>query len=420
MLDPEHTTAVSPPTLSRTFTSWSVDDLDAAEALTGGGNLQRAADLCWALMGDGRVRAALETRVKGLLRLPLSWDERGDGRRSGRVARALENGDWYDAHSEAALYALGAWGVLLGVGLAQRVWVLRGGRQLGVLKPYDVRHLRWDPHARRWYVRTASGEVAIVPGDRRWVLYAPSCSGTPDGDERPWMYGAWRACGRPWLGKYFAWGDFNEHMDRHGSGILTPEYVDDVTKVPSKEVRKDLSNTLGNLAGAKSVVPPPGVKKISLVEAVANTWKMYPEAIRVASQEVVIAVTGQASSTEITQGQDTGATLHGKVRQDLIDADAQTLATCLHDQALADYAEINFGDAGLSPWPRWKTDPPADAKARGDAMKALGDGITALDAVAPEGMRVDRKAVFEQAGIPLEDAPATTARPPVPIPQETP
>ena len=38
--------------------------------------------------------------------------------------------------------------------------------------------------------------------------------------------------------------------------------------------------------------------------------------------------------------------LYGKVRQDLIDADAQTLSTTLHDQCLVDYAEINFARAG--------------------------------------------------------------------------
>jgi hypothetical protein len=67
----------------------------------------------------------------------------------------------------------------------------------------------------------------------------------------------------------------------------------------------------------------------------------------------------------------------------------------------------------LAPWPRWKTEAPVNAKARGEAMKALGEGIAALDAAAPAGKRVDRLAVFEQAGIPLMDAPAP---PPLPAP----
>ena len=143
--------------------------------------------------------------------------------------------------------------------------------------------------------------------------------------------------------------------------------------------------------------------KLRLMEATAKTWEMFPAQTDLAAKEMVIAITGQSSSTEITEGQDTGATLHGIVRQDLIEADAQTLSTCLHDQALVDYAELNFGTAALAPWPRCKTEAPVNAKARGEAMKALGEGIAALDAAAPDGKRVDRLAVFEQAGIPLID-----------------
>ncbi len=394
------------PASSRVFTQWTTDDLEVAEALTNAGHLQRAADLCWALMADGRVRAALETRVRGLLRLPIVWEEAGDRRSSGRVARALQGGDFYAAHSEAALFSLCLWGILLGVGIAQRVWELRDGRWLGVLRPYDARNLRWDSQQRAWFVRTVSGEVRIVPGDRRWVLYAPSCSVGADGDERPWMYGAWRACSMAWLGKKLAWGDWNHHSEMHGSPIRTGEVSTD--KPPSPQIRDDFTNAFGDIGGDTALLPPPGIKPM-LLEATAQTWQMFPELIATASREVVIAITGQASSTEVQQGQETGATLHGQVRQDLIDADAQTLSTCLHDHSIADYTAINFGTNELAPWPKWQTAPPKNAAARGAAMSALGAGIEAADRVAPEGFRVDRRAMFEEAGFPLEKIPANAA-----------
>jgi hypothetical protein len=71
----------------------------------------------------------------------------------------------------------------------------------------------------------------------------------------------------------------------------------------------------------------------------------------------------------------------------------------------------------------FSTDPPANAKARGEAMSSLGAGIEALDRVAPEGKRVDRRAVFEAHNIPLEDAPtfvAPAAPAAPPAPQEPP
>lgn len=406
------------PASARVYTRWRADDLEIAEALTNGGNLQRAADLCWALLGDGRVRAALETRTKGLLKLPLDFEESGDKRSSGRVATALRDGDFAKAHSEAALCSLAMWGILLGIGLAQRVWELHGGRWLGVLRPYDARNLRWDAQGRRWMVRTAEGDVEIRRGDRRWVLYAPSCSGWPEGDERPWMYGAWRACSKPWLGKDLSWTDWQHHEEVHGSPIRTADV--DAEKPPSEPVVRDFGAVYADIGGDTALIPPAGLK-LRLLEAVAATWEMFPAAIAVAAVEIVVAITGQASSTEITKGQDTGATLHKLVRQDLIDADAETLSTCLHDQSLVDYAEVNFTrehDASndrareLAPWPAWKTDPPADVGAKGAALKALGEGIAAIERVLPAGKVLDRAALFEEAGIPLLDATEAPALPP--------
>lgn len=404
--------AVVGPPSGRVFTRWSTVDLEVAEALTNGGSLQRAADLCWSIMGDGRVRAGLETRVKGLLKLPLTW-EPGERASSAPIAK-LEGGDFYTAHSEAALYVLAAWGHLLGVGVAQRVWELRDGRWIGVLKPYDARLLRWDTTARKWMIRTASGEVEIKRGDRRWVLYAPASSGAwPDGDERPWMYGAWRACSRAWLGKYFAWGDWQHHAEVHGSPIRTAELSDstELLELLTRKIKDDLIAQLGALGGNTAIIPPAGIKKLSLLEAVAKTWEMFPAVMDAASREIVIAITGQASSTEVQQGQETGATLHGQVRQDLIDADARTLATCLREQCLRDYCALNFEGGERAPWPKWRTDPPLNIRARGEAWKAFAEGIEAAEKVAPEGMEIDRAAAFADAGIPLRKKPDAPPRP---------
>lgn len=409
-------TIVRAPATSRSLTQWTTDDVDAAEALVNSGNLRFATQLCWSLLGDARVRAALETRVRGLLRLPLSWDESGDGRSSGRVVRALEGGDWYAAHSEAALFSLAAWGILLGVGLNQRVWTRRGSRDIGKHKPFDVQHLRWDVHARKWTLRTSDqSDLVIAPGDRRWTLYAPACSDHPDGDERPWMWGAWRACARPWLGKYLAWTDWMHHTEVHGSPIRTADLdLPEGVSVPEKARRDELATALSNFGADTAIVPVPGYK-VRLVEAVARTWEMFPAAMDAAARECVIAITGQTSSTELQQGQETGATLHGRVRADLIAADGETLSTCLREQSLRDYAEINFGTDEMAPWPRWKTDAPLDIKARGDAMKAFGDGVASLAANAPAGFEVDRRAMYEAAGYPLvaSATPAPVAPPSV-------
>lgn len=426
-ITPHDRTIVRPPATSRTLTAWTVDDIELAEAVVAGGDLRLAADLCWSLLGDGRVGAALGTRVKGLLKLPLAWEESGDGRSSGRVVKALDDGDFIAAHSEAALFSLFAWGILLGIGIAQRVWTERNGRLIGVLKPYNARNLRWDRIRRLWVVRTELGDVDILPGNRRWVLYAPSCSGMPDGDELPWMWGAWRAAGRPWLLKWLALGDFGHHMQVHGSPIRTADV--DPEKPPNGPALEDLGNQLANVGTDTTLIPVPGAK-LKYLEATARTWQMFIEGSKMAATEIVVALTGQSSSTEIAQGQETGSTLHGQVRQDLIDCDNETASTCIREQSLCDYAELNFGDRELAPWPKRNTSPPVNVKARGEAWKALADGVARADAEAPKGKRVNRKKAYEEAGVPLEDIPpeelaqqalaGVTKPPPVTLPGTAP
>ena len=272
---------------SRSFTDWTPDDLRAADALAQSGNLRLAADLCRALLGDGRVRAALETRVKGLLRLPVVFEESGDRRRRGRVVRALEaEEDWYNACSEAALARVASRGILLGVGLGQLVWVTSSrGREIPVLTPYDERWLRWDTTTRKWMVQVDGGrETEIVPGDGRWFLYAPSCAGTPSGDQRPWDDGAWRASMKPWLLKDMTGlDDFGHHAQMHGSPIRTAdiEVFDSGKTAVGKDDRKTLASDLGDMGSDASMVPPPGVK-LRLLEATARTWQMFPAAVAMA------------------------------------------------------------------------------------------------------------------------------------------
>ena len=339
--------------VGRVFTRWTTDDLEVAEALTNGGSLQRAADLCWALIGDGRVRGALETRVKGLLRLPSRGTRRGDGRSAGRVVRALEAGDWYDAPARPR---------------SRRS--PRGASSSGSASPARLDAAGWSwlgcssrttrgtcagmRRTRRWRVRTAAtGEVDIVPGDRRWALYAPSCSGTPTATGVPGCTARGAAAPDRGSGKHFAWGDWMHHSEVHGSPISTWENGTDPSAAPSKGRARRAGQHPRRHRRQHAIGPPPGIPKLALLEPSARlTWEQFPQAISAASIEVAIAITGQSSSTEIVAGQDTGATLHGRVRQDLIEGDAQTLSTCLHDQALVDYAEINYGARALAPWPR--------------------------------------------------------------------
>lgn len=360
MKPPNTSSLVEPST--RSFADWSPDLVRSARAMADAGNLSLAADLCEAMMGDDRVMAALNTRCRGLVSLPLAFDA---ARGTKRLVKALEAGeDWWAAFSEDALAQLLAWGNLLGVGLGKLAWTDRGStinRLVPVLEIWHPKHLRFDWNKRAWFVKLADGtEVEVNPGDGTWVLY------TPYGAHRPWAFGAWRAIALWFLLKQYAINDWARYSERHGQGTVTVESPEG----SDKEKRKELAVGLKELGREGVVVLPPGFK-FDLVEATANTWETFQAQKNAADLGTAVALLGQNMSTEVTGPVGTGATLHGRVLQIFIDSDAETLATCLHAQALVWWAEFNFGSRDLAPWPNWDTRPPANKKEQADLASTL-------------------------------------------------
>ena len=121
---------------------------------------------------------------------------------------------------------------------------------------------------------------------------------------------------------------------------------------------KNFADDLASLGSDTSLVAPPGYET-KLLEAVAKTWEMFPKQIETANAELSILLVGQNLTSEVQGGSFAAAKIHQNVRDDLIRFDGEALETCLHDQVLVWWAEYNFGDAGLAPWPCWETEPPA-------------------------------------------------------------
>lgn len=334
----------------RRLTTWTNSELTAARLLADGGTLSYAAELVDELRADSRVAGVLPQRVNGLLGLEIEFEASGDGRRRGRAVRALEaDEDWWQIAPEHELADLQTWGLLLGVGLAELVWTTNErGRAIPRLKCWDPRALRFEWTTRRWLLRTADEEIEVVPGGGKWVLY------TPYGASRPWAKGLWRALAKWWLLKGFALTDWARHSEMHGSPIR----VGVAPEGSQPEDRENFADDLASLGSDTSLVAPPGYET-KLLEAVAKTWEMFPKQIETANAELSILLVGQNLTSEVQGGSFAAAKVHENVRDDLIRFDAEALTTALHDQVLTWWAEFNFGDPKLAPWPSWETKPPA-------------------------------------------------------------
>lgn len=398
----------------RSYVRWTPADLKGALILADGGNLQRAADLCEAILGDDRAPAVLATRVNAVLGSDLTFERgKGKARKADSAIKKLEaDEDWYTAFDEATLGYLLLWGRLLGISPAQNCWHEfkdHGGRLIPVVENWHARHLRLDTNQRQWYIKVGDlgEETKVAPGDGKWIIF------TPYGKNRPWSHGLWRGMSRLWLLKQYALDDWGRHSELHGQGIKVgiPPTIGD-TKHGNKKVRQELADDMSQLAGDGTIVLPPGFD-FKLVEASANTWEMFKAQIDVANAGMSILAIGSNLPTEVGNGAQTGATAQHLVRLDYKKADAEAMSTMAHDQDLTWWAEFNFGDRGLAPWPVWDVEPPADQKAQAEVLKTVSESLKLF---SEAGAPVDQRMVLETYEIPAtEETEAPVPALPAPV-----
>lgn len=405
---------------ARTSLIWSRELMQVAEWQADTGRLRLAADLCEALLGDDRIQAVLRTRVQALLGLAPTFEATsGDGRRRGRVGRALEQGeDWWALCpvEESALFL--SWGLLLGVALGRlewwedRPWVpvpglpgyalqdaprLRKGRLVPTIKFWHPRFLRFDGQVNAWFATLADGrEQLVTPGENGWLLF------TPYGRTRPWSTAPWRGLKAWWLLKHRGIEDWDRHAEK--GARLFVESAEEATP----EQRRQLGGELED-AGADAVTVLPAGFKADLLEGKA-TGELYKSMAEAADKAAAVTLLGHANNAEPGDS-NTGSTAGENLRYDLANFDAEVWGAFAHDQVLQPYAGANFGDPDLAQYPVYPIKKPDELGQRGAGYKALGEGLTALKAAEP---RTDVTLIAERHDVPL--LPEAPPPPPVPLP----
>lgn len=385
---------------SRVFTQWTPPLLQSAFAAAEAGHVRSAADLCDGMLADSRIGSAFETRVGGLLGLPLSFDaSSGDGRKRKKAVKALEAGeDWWAAFPEPELKQLIIWGLMFGASFGQLHPTDHDGRYVPRLEFWHPRNTRYDWPSRQWMAKIegAARETPITPGDGQWIVYAPY------GNYRPWASGIWRGLSRWWLLKSFAQDDSGRRSEQSGTTVI------EATEDSAHELRKQLASDLAQAARDAVVVLPNGFK-LSMLSSKETIKENQAVIVELADTAISIAILGQNLTTEIKGGSLAAAQVHAKVEVQRIRADAETASTVLHDQALEWWAEFNFGQRNLAPWPCWDTDPPTDQNERAGVLKTLGEALTSFSAL---GYEIDPEQIEEDFGVKLKKL----APPPPPKP----
>lgn len=395
---------------TRTFRTWSPDLILAAEAQADAGSLRLAAELCDALLGDDRLGGVLETRIDALLGLVPTFEE-GTGRRRKRAAKALDaEEDWWEIFPEDEHSLIRRYAILLGVGpvrlqyfeetSGKRVARYRKDRLVPLASFWHPKWLRQDIQTGEWFTQIEGGrEEKLTPGDGTWAL------DTPYGKRRPWVYAPWRALARLWMLKQCAINDSGRAGER-AAAIKIKGAVD--AKI-AKDGRAALAESLSNL-GRDGVISLPAGWDCELMELSASTPEIYQRQIEMVNTAYAVTILANNLTAETKGGSLAAATSGKETLNQRVAGDAAKVSTFAHAQVLPWWAEYNFGDRAVAPWPVYPVEPPEDGKAKAEEMKILGEAVTTLVALEP---RVDRIKILEAHEVPLlAEAPKP---PPVPV-----
>lgn len=392
-----------------TLTNWTPQRVQSARTRADNGSMRELADFVETIFTDDRVTGVLSTRTHGLLGLPMDFTGGDKAAAKDLQGAPDEPGEWWKMHDESEVAKLLQWGLVMGVGLAQRLPLPRRigephRYKLETWSPRWLQYFHYPTDGVHWKVQTQQGMLPLAPGDGQWILF------TPYGTRRPWGEGLWRALALPFLIKHFAIEDRANYSEVLGSPIRKGTTGQGSTEGQ----RNKFLGQLRNMGKSGAFVLPDGWN-LELVEATGKSYEIYDGAMKDSNEAMIITLAGQLVTTEGTPGFSSG-NIHEAIKQDLIRFDAQRLSSCLRAQSLEPWARLNFGSYSAAPWPQWETEKPADTTEEAQGLKAFGDAITALDAaLAKHGIAVDVDQLVAKYNIPVKKLPA-----PAPAPSPTP
>jgi phage gp29-like protein len=369
-------------------TQWTVDMVREALRANLTGNFYAPAMLCDEILGDDRVQATMGSRVAGLLSRETIIEPANGSRAAKESCEAFQE-CWPDLGSYSTQGWLHAYGVMMGWSSAQIVWDTTGPMWRPQLRPWHPIYTYYHWTLRRFIALSQDGQIAIEPGNGKWVLHAPW------GDYRAWVFGALRAVAQAWLGRHFAYRDWMRYSEVHGIPIKlasAPASADAVQ-------RSQFVASLTNIPSETTVLLNKGLEgqgsdyNLELLEATDTAWESFPGLIDRSDMSIVLAILFQNLTTEVTGGSFKATQAHMDVKQQGAERD-DTAFTTTYRQITRPFAAFNFGDPALAPTVR--RDMKSDTVHKDNAALAalLGQTLTSLRTA---GIRLKKPRAFAKS-----------------------
>lgn len=385
----------------RVFTKWTPQLIQSAEISADGGDLTQAARVVAWLLTDDRIRGCLNARLQALFGLVPKFEKSGDRRRSGAAIKALEAGeDFWASYPEHELWLMHAWGLMLGVAPMRHDPQYdddHGGRLLP--RPsfwHPAAGLKRDKVTGEWRIRVAQQgidygtEETIVAGGGTWILHAPY------GLHRPWELGLWKQLCWWKLLKDYGRSDWARNMEKGGLLVLETSVntQNAPAQLPSTLAQRESSAATLYQRGKDAVAALPVGAQLKLVETSGRAQELYKAGVDMANDAFAIAIRGGNLTTSVEGGSLAAAEVQERTG-DFVNLrfDAETVSTTLHDQSLVWWAEWNYGDRKLAPWPDYPVAPQRNLKAFGETISAFNKAVAELE---QNGFEVDRQAALDE------------------------
>lgn len=356
--------------------SWAIDQIRSAIYAHLTGQFFASGMLCDSMLGDDRVTATLNSRAAGWLGREVRFRAADDSKAAKECLVAWQAW-WPRLSGDSAIRETADYGTMMGFAHDQIVWdtAQPGLDYAPSLRPWHPVYEYYDWALRSYMAIGQDSVVPIVPGNGKWLEYAPF------GSYRGWIRGALRPCAEPWALRHFGFRDMARFGEVHGN----PTRKGLVPMVGDPKEREAFEQALTNLGADAAMIVPRGVDTndglgydYELVEAKSNAWEVHPAQIDRCDMAIVLALLMVNLTTQVEGGSYGAAKMQMDVRSQGSQLDNATWKRTIYRDLARVFAYLNFGDANLAPWTWWDVKGQSEYADSARQFQAVGTGIEVL------------------------------------------
>jgi hypothetical protein len=395
------------------------------------GDFTWSAALARQMLANPRLRGVVETRLNGLMGTAIRWEPARSNDIGRRAAKAIAE-DWPLIASEAARKQLHQWGLILGVGFAQKHWHVSptSGRAIPRLEVFDPAWTSWDWGPRLYRISSQQGvqwvrsPAQTVPGEdhelpagskisiaspMQWVVHEPF-------GQHSWLEALIHPTGETYLAHQWARRDMARAAEKLGLAaikVLYPEGAGNQKALSALLLALRRLHSEGILPLEQRLDGSPGMN-VEPFEYGGQGYDIIQRTKDSNSVDFSVLYLGHNLTTEVKGGSYAAANVGDLIRGDIKAFDGTSEASTMRFQVVADWAEMNFGDRELAPLAVYETDPPALNMTAAQTLTFVAQAIATLGKVAPW---IDFEALLARFRVPmLPGIDRKIVQPPPPTP----